>query len=322
MDKKVTFSISVLCIVLNIFLVLFSIMLPILAPVLMVLSSATVSYCLVKCGNVATFLAALFSALTAFVCGGFRYEMILISLFGLLPGIVSGIAIKKNWEYYIQLCASIVVFMGVLVFSLYFLGWSSGTNLSEIFDDFGNMVEASLIQLTEETVNASFHQELMAESEINDFVASFIDLMRMIFPSVIIIFSMIMGYFHTVFLKIAMKKFDGGKMNYTAFDSFCTPKSMVYVYITATLLLMLNIGGNSFSVILNNIIMILDFVIAFCGLSFIENVFKQKLKYKFIRWILYGIVLIVLNGLAMQLLSIVGMIDSFIDYRRIKRLGE
>jgi uncharacterized protein YybS (DUF2232 family) len=144
----------------------------------------------------------------------------------------------------------------------------------------------------------------------------------MMLPSMLIVFSMVIGYIHLALLNFVMKKSQVDKSDYVYIDSHCAPRSMTYVYFILSIVAMFSESGEAMYIVLNNVIVILDIIIAFCGLSFIESKFKNKLKIKTLRCIIYVAVILFTGNLAIQILSIIGMFDSFSDYRGIRRLGE
>ena len=94
---------------------------------------------------------------------------------------------------------------------------------------------------------------------------------------------------------------------------------MSYIYFIATFIILFSQNGGKLDAICSNVVAVFDFILAFCGLSFIENRFKEKLKYGFVRGLIYAAAISIVNSYAIQLLSIVGMLDSFVDYRGIKK---
>ena len=97
---------------------------------------------------------------------------------------------------------------------------------------------------------------------------------------------------------------------------------MAYVYFIGSVIMLFSESGGQFEIITNNIIMVLDFIFAFCGLSFIESKFKEKLRYGIIRGLIYAVVFFIASSFAIQILSLIGLLDSFADYRGTRKIGE
>lgn len=315
MNKKTSFAVSVICIVSTTFLVLFSGILPICSVLFMTLASVLSAYCLIRSGIIAAIINFVISSILSLVMGGFNPVMLVIPLMGIVPGIISGVLVLKRTEYYIRLLWTSLAFLAVYMFSMYLSGAVLSGGISEMFDEMGNSAKLLMSQML------SGEAPLKTE-DVNMLVDAVVDFSKMVFPSIIILFSAAIGYVHIIILNLFVKKFGGTEVEYICFDSHCAPKSMSYIYFAASIVLMFSADTGVLSVVLNNVVMILDFILALCGLSFIECKFKANLKYRFVRWFIYIVAILITSNIAFQLLSVIGMIDSFYNFRKVKRLGE
>ena len=315
MNRSTSFAVSVICIVSTAFLVLFSGILPVCSVLFMMLASVVSAYCFLRGGIVATIINIVVSSLLSLLIGGFHPVMLIIPLMGIAPGIISGVLISRKADYYVRLLWTASGFLIVYLFSMYLSGIVMNGGFSGMFDEMGDSAKIMLNQIL--SGEASVKTE-----EANAFVDSVVHFSKMVFPSILILFSAVIGYVHVVLLNLFIRKFGGSKADYVCFDSHCAPKSMSYIYFAASVIIMFAAETGAISVVLNNIVMILDTILAFCGLSFIEYKFKVNLKYGFVRWFIYVVAILVTSNIAIQLLSVIGMIDSFYDFRKVKRLGE
>ncbi len=283
--------------------------------VLGLLASVFVGYLSVGCGLICGVICAAIVGITSFVLGG--NDFLLISALGIIPGIVTGIMHKKDFDYYTSLIwvsLSFGVVTGLLLY-VFAAGFEDGIN--GFFRQAAELIKTSMSQL----VMTAGVKDLEL-SDINALAEESIALIKRTIPSVIIIFSAIFGYIHIALVKFFTKKVFDADLNYVELSSHKAPRHISYMYFIAMLLLIFGIGKGTFGIVLDNLTSVLDFILAFCGLSLIENKFRKKLKYGFLRALIYIIALAVFSGIGMQLLSVIGMADSFLNFRKIKRIGE
>ncbi len=280
-------------------------------------ASVFLGYLYISCGAVCAVICSALTAALVFLLGGGTADALLIAAIGILPGLVSGIMQKHKFEYYEVLGGLTLAFATVIMAILYIGSMEIEGGISGFFDQTSAMMKSTMAQLIKESGVTDVRIE-----DVNVLIEESIKLIKRTIPSVVIIFSMIFGYIHIAIVKILAKNISGIRVKYVRLDKHIAPKHMAYVCFAAMLLLIFMGNDGIFGVILNNSVSVFDFILAFCGLSFIESKLKEKLKYFFVRVIIYAFVFAVLSSIAMQLLSIVGMIDSFINYRRIKRIGE
>lgn len=310
MNKKTSFAISVICIVSTAFLVLLSGMIPFFSILFMLMASVFSAYCLVNCGVGATVVNGIVSAFVAMLMGGFQPGMLIVPAMGIIPGIVSGAMFKKN-DYYARLIGVVIGFLAVYVFALYMSTVALGIGIGDIFNEGGASAKLIVGNITQTHGGID-------SGDMEEMIDAVVAFSKMIFPSIIIVFVMGVGYVHLALLNSMTKKFGGEKGDYVYLDSHCAPRSMSYVYIVTTIILLF-VAKGTFSVVLNNVVVIIDAILAFCGFSFIENKLKGKLKYGFVRWFIYVVVMLFFNSIVIQVLSVIGMFDSYIDYRRVRR---
>ncbi len=315
MNKSTSFAVSVICVISTAFLVLLSGILPFCSVLFMTLASVVSAYCFIRSGIVATIINIVASSLLSLLVGGFHPVMLIIPLMGIAPGIISGIFVLRKAEYYIRLLGTALSFLAVYIFSMYLSGNLIGSGIAGMFDEMGNSAKEMMGQIL------LGEQSLKAE-EVNVLIDAVVDFSKMVFPSIIILFSAAIGYIHTIILNLFIKKFGGENPDYICFDSHSAPRSMSYIYFISSIILIFSAEAGALSVVLNNVVMILDAILAFCGLSFIESKFKAKLRYGFVRWFIYIFAILLTSNIAIQLLSVIGMIDSFYDFRKVKRIGE
>jgi len=327
MLKKSTQIFSFVCIISTAALMLLSVFLPALSTIFVLLASVLCAYCFASCSNTVGGINIFVSSGIVYVLYGFNPAGLIIPAMAFIPGIISWIMISKKSTYYSHLIGVTVGFLAVFGLALYILGSVSGVGVSGWIDNIGMSFKNELKYMLEN--GNALAREAMGSYEIAisyDNIEMLIDalvaLIKMILPSLLIIISMLPGYIHMVLMNVLVKRTEGVRMDYVYLDSHCAPRSMSYVYFVMSIIVMFSGDGGATPVVLNNAIIILDLILAFCGLSFIESKFSNKLKIKAVRVIIYVAAMLFASSIVVQILSIIGMFDSFSDFRGIRRLGD
>lgn len=277
-------------------------------------ASIFIAYLYITCGGVCAAVSAVVTSAATLVFGGGAADVLLVAAIGVIPGLVSGFMQKKNYDYYAYLGGVCLAFAAVMTGILFYANKTFPGGIAGMFD----MTAQAMKDSAEPMLTM---QGIAAAEDINSAIDSVFKQVRQTIPSMIIIFSMISGYIHIAAVEFFVRKISGIKINYVCFYEHSAPRHMVYVYFVALLVLLFGSGEGKLYTVLNNIVTVFDFILAFCGLSFIDSKFREKLKYGFVRGIIYVCVLMVASSFAMQLLSIMGMLDGMTDYRGIKRNG-
>ncbi len=310
-------GLTAICTVATVLLTLGMILVPPLAFLLGLSASIFVSYLYIKNGVASSVINAVITCGVIIILGGGRSEILLFSAIGIVPGLVSGIMQKRRFDYYEALIGVSLAFGTVIIAALYAAGREISGGIGGLFDQTANSMKELLPQLMAESGVTGIEQK-----DLSNFIEELMYLVKRTIPYVLIILSMLFGYIHMVITELIMRKTSDIRLNYVRFDEHKAPKSLSYLYFVAIIILMFSEAESAFGVILENSVAVLDFILAFCGLSFIESKFKEKLRYGILRGLIYAAVLLAASSVAMQILSIIGMLDSFANYRGIRRIGD
>lgn len=281
---------------------------------LMICVSILVAYLYISCGALNAVAAAAICAVATVIFSKDAASLVVLAL-GIVPGLITGEMQRKRLGYYETLAGASLGFAACLAAILYTAGRLIAGGVGEMFDS------AAELMKNVASGYASSIEEMPIEN-INYIIEEIVKMIKRAIPSYIIIFSLIAGYIHIAVVEFFIRKTSDIKLKYVRLDSHIAPKHLSYAYFVAVLLSLFMSGDGTFGVVLENIISVFDFLLAFCGFSFIESKLKKKLRLAPIRAFIYVAVLAVTSGIAMQILSIVGMLDSFSDYRRIRGIGE
>ncbi len=278
-------------------------------------ASVFVAYLYIRCGALSAIINAIITSAAMLVFGGGAWDVLLVAAIGVIPGLISGYIQKKNRPYYESLLWVCCAFGTVLIGILFYTGKTVPGGISGLFKETASAMKESVSMALSGAESASI-------ADVNAVIDGVIELTKRTIPSMLIIVSMGLGYIHIAVVEFFVRKISGIRLNYVHLDEHIAPKHIIYVYFVVTLFSLFSSGEGMMGVIVSNVVSVIDFVLAFCGLSFIESKFKGRIKYGFIRGIIYVTALMLFSNITMQILSIAGMLDGFVNYRRIKRDGE
>ena len=304
-------GISLICIIFVVLLTVLSLFIPFGAILFPLIATSLTAYICLRCGKIATAVHAVLTAGIMLLLTK-DFESLIVVALSVIPGMVSGIMIGRKKDYYSTLLGVSVSFLVVLLGTLLLAGRGLENGVGGIIDQsISGMKEALLIAGSNEaTVDIE-----MALSVIGTYI-------KQMFPTFIILTSLVFAYLHCALLRILAKKVSKLRYDYIPLDEHHAPKHMAVAYFIISIFALFLSGASKIGVAVYNIVAIIDFVLAFCGFSFIESKFKNKIKFGFLRAIIYIAVFLVASSFAIQILSIIGMLDSFMNYRRIERNGE
>ncbi len=280
---------------------------------LMICASIFAAYLYISCGALNAVAAAAICAVVTVIFSKDAAALLVLAL-GIVPGLITGEMQRKKFGYYETLAGASLGFAVCLAAILYTAGRLIAGGVGEMFDS-----AAELMKNVAGSYASSIEE--MPIENINYVIEEIVKMIKRAIPSYIIIFSLIAGYIHIAAVEFFIRKTSDVRLKYVRLDGHIAPKHLSYAYFVAVLLTLFMSGG-TFGVVLENIISVFDFLLAFCGFSFIESKLKKKLRLASVRALIYVAVLAVTSGIAMQVLSIIGILDSFSDYRRIRGIGE
>ncbi len=312
MDSRIKkLGIALICIIFVVLLTVLSLFIPFGAILFPLIATSLTAYICLRCGEIATAVNAVLTAGVMLLLTK-DFESLIVVALSVIPGMVSGIMIGRKKDYYSTLLGVSVSFLVVLLGTLLLAGRGLENGVGGIIDQsISGMKEALLIAGSNEaTVDIE-----MALSVIGAYI-------KQMFPTFIILTSLVFAYLHCALLRILAKKVSKLRYDYIPLDEHHAPRHMAVAYFIISIFALFLSGASKIGVAVYNIVAIIDFVLAFCGFSFIESKFKNKIKFGFLRAIIYIAVFTVASSFAIQILSIIGMLDSFMNYRRIERNGE
>ncbi len=312
MDSRIKkLGIALICIIFVVLLTVLSLFIPFGAILFPLIATSLTAYIYLRCGKIETAVNAVLAAGVMLLLTK-DFESLIVVALSVIPGIVSGIMIGKRKDYYSTLFGVSASFLVVLLGTFLLAGKGLEGGVGGIIDQsIGGMKETLLVASNNQTA-ADIE---MALNVVGIYI-------KQMFPTFIILTSLVFAYLHSVLLRILAKRVSKIRYNYISLDEHHAPRHVAVAYFIISIFALFLSGASKIGVAVYNIVAIIDFVLAFCGFSFIESKFKNKIKFGFLRAIIYIAIFTVASSFAIQILSIIGMLDSFMNYRRIERNGE
>ncbi len=302
--------------VIIIFVATFLSMLPV--PILGLLGSAvaiaTLAYITTKY-HYAYIIATILSVFVIqFICSA----NILSAALGLLPfalcGLTFGIA------YNIKLAPMKAVALSTGAYTLYIV---ANLKLYSIANGGSNIFEEALLsagKMYEEMYAAAVGGQFTGD-EIHALVTTLTSSVMRYIPSMIVIICMIFALFSFYLFKRICKIRKSDVSNLLSFSDWRSEKSISILYFILFAVSFILKSETLFADALWNVIMIMTFAFFMFGLSFVEYLLKNRIQKSFIRkLILLGIAAISVSfaNIPFFVLSILGALDSFVNYRQKK----
>lgn len=286
-------------------------------------SGIPLAYLVIKRGLGISITAFAASILVMFIIMGDLLGAAVLSVVTLLPGLVVGYTIWKNFRFtHILLAAAVSALFGMMLQLMLINALTAdGHGLEEILNSSLEMIKGILQSASENVKSLYADNQTDFSTMINTVIEAARATVTMYFPSFILIGSAIVGYGVTIVAVFVLKRLRVRSVPYIPFYRIKAPKSMCYTAVGIFLLTMFTSNESVFTAALNNVVFILYAYIAVCGLSLLDYKFREKLSSGYKRAMVYvavGIVGYILISFVVDILIIVGMIDGVLDFRRIK----
>lgn len=213
------------------------------------------------------------------------------------------------------LAASSVVFFIIMLLMISYLRGVSGINIAiELENNLKNILDVQVDMFKDMDLT---NLELQ---RVKDLLENAYKYMLMIVPSMIIIVALLISYINYYLSAILLRKINIGVVNIPRFSKFRLPNNIVPGILIMFLgaYLTKNIEGFNFDAILANLVLLVGFMIYIQGLSVIDYLMAKKKVANAFR-IVFLLISVFFTPLV-SIISILGLLDIFIDFRKINKL--
>ncbi len=259
--------------------------------------------------------------ITGDVFGGF-----IISAVKILPGIAIGYCIKNKYSFGASAAASIVTVLFGFLLQILILNatTSSGNILLDVInqsaDAMKEIAAAAAANLGE--TNAAV---TAAVSQFNTAIDAAKNSLAFYMPAMIMIVALVIGYAVYMCAVFVLSRAGIENIDYTKFSMIKLPKPLAYISAILFIVASMSFDTTVYTQGLKNTVTVLVFIMAVCGLSFIDYKLSAMVKSGYARFgiyaavALFGYMFIYLIFIA---LTIAGMVDAVYDFRKIKEAGD
>lgn len=157
--------------------------------------------------------------------------------------------------------------------------------------------------------------------EINKVISLTHNFISMLIPSVFIIISLLLAYLVMWAVSVQLRKLPVG-MNHS-FSKIKIPKTMTLVFLLVICILVFSGVLKEFAlpetvtVVFLNMVIVMQMLIMFAGISFVDYFSRKIVKFTVFRVIIYVGTIVVFPVVSI-VYTIAGCIDSFVDFRKLK----
>lgn len=245
---------------------------------------------------------------------------IAVMLMYVIPGAVAGHCLGKHRPFFASLFAvCLAVCIGwlaeLLVIDRIIGGGGVAGMLGEMTEQLKKTVDAVAKALPAEAMNGIDPSELV--KTLND---TFEYTLRLYFPSIVIVSSMATGYIIIRLSGFVIRRARLCEIETVSFSRIKAPASMTFVAVLLYLVLMFMKENTVLWSVLANAVFVLYTIVAFCGLSFVDSKLAKRLDTPAVRVLIYIMIFLLASfalSLIMNILVIIGILDSTHDYRRL-----
>lgn len=253
--------------------------------------------------------------LVSIIAGPLQGLMVLLG-FGIL-GVTLGYAIKKELSIIeIIIIGSIASFFSkvlILLIGFWFL------DINPLLFDV-EQIDRIIIQ------SLNFYQNMGLTVEqldlLKESLTQTLSIVRIVFPAMLILASIFDVFINYGVARLVLKRFGYALIGFTSFSKWRASKSFFWSYFLGIILIFL---GSRYNIpLLNkigfNIQIFFSVVFLVCGLSLVSFLLERFKVKSFLKWVVY--ILVCMQPILFQIATWTGMLDIWIDFRKLMTVKE
>ncbi len=242
---------------------------------------------------------------------------LLLGVLYLLPGFAIGYAFSHRKGYFGALWyASAAVLIGFLLQLMVVNFTGDGNGIRDLADQTVAMVSETLSRMTA-SLDGAKQQELL--QMMNGALQIAKEQFLLYIPTMLIAMAAAVGYVSVAAAIFMLKRLHIRQIPYLKFSGLAASRKVCYLsVILSTVVLFLQDSDSAFGAGILNLSMLLELFLAVCGFSFLDFKLGKKISSGYARAGIYAAVLVLgyaLMGVAVRVLSLLGMIDGLFGFR-------
>lgn len=314
---------GVLVSALTVILVLIGNYVPVIRLLAVFVCGLPITYLIIKHGIKIALTSFVVSLILLLIITGNVINVMLTACVVLLPGLAAGYSMSRNNSYYSTFFAvSAAVLFGIIVNIMMIDVFTGGENgIAGIIDDAISTAKSMILPAVQEAENSGVTD---ITGMLDSMFAQTKTLFLSYFPTMLIIYSLTVGYLVLASAVFFMKRLRVKNYGYVKFSMIKAPKSMSFVLVILMFISFFSNDMSVYTLVLKNVTAVLSFILAVNGLSLVDFSLKRKIKSGYARFGIYMAVMILgyfIMFIIFYILMLVGMIDSNRDIRMLKRVG-
>lgn len=235
------------------------------------------------------------------------------ALFGLLA-IALTFMINKGYDSYKTIVVGTLASFLSTVITMTVTGYVVGIKIYDMLKKYFDSILSTQSSLLSE-MNLSSNQI----NEMMDLVAEAVDYTLLIFPVIIIVFSLFSTYINYLISSVMLKRLNHKDIKIPVFSKFRLPSDIILGVVV------IGIGSSIISyyelfyydTIIMNILVLGVFIFFLQGLSVIVFLLNKTKISSILKGLIIGF--LVLTGELMTIIALIGLADTIFDFRKIKR---
>ncbi len=246
-------------------------------------------------------------------------------LMSCVPGGIAGYMIGRKKTFFITLFSTCLAVCIGWIFELVMLETIIGNGIDEMFAEVMTQTKAMMSGIVKVMGEGMKGEGVISpEKMIDSLLTATEAILRLYFPSFIVISSLITSYIIIRISGFVIKRTNLAGVDMVAFSQIKAPRSMsIASIIFYTIYIFMNSKSTLFPVFAN-IVFILYAMLGICGLSVVDYKFKKKVKSSVARFAVYTLIFLfggVFMGIVSSILIFVGILDAGRDFRQIGNYG-
>lgn len=250
---------------------------------------------------------------------------LLMGISALLPGWVIGYAISQRTMFKTTVFAAAGAVMFGLLIQLILLNASgNGSGIENTINTALNQAKETMQGLSENLTETG--RTNMAVFSVFDIMTDQIkEIIFLYLPSFVIGASVVIGYLTVMAGIYVLHRFRICRIFYPPLSKFHASRAMCWTAMVLFLVASFSHDSTVYTAALKNMVSLLYAFLGVCGFSLIDDKFSKRLPVGFLRAVVYFAAFFVsylMIGFIIQILTLIGLIDGMLNFRRLGKVGE
>ncbi len=249
-----------------------------------------------------------------------------VLLLSIVPGATAGYMLGKNRPFFISLFGTCLAVCVGWLFQLFVIEVLMDQGINEIFGEVLKQTEAVLTQTIGQIDKSAMNSSATSPEEILKLALETTEfVMRLYFPFLVVLSSMITGYIIIRVSGFVIKRTGSANIRLVPFSEIKAPRSMSFVALLCYMVYVFTDEKSNMWPVLANVVAIIYTIIGVSGLSVVDFKLKAKVPSGGLRFLIYALVFFLgsaFMSIIYMILIVIGITDASRNFRQIGIDGE